>query len=107
MRPFVAVVLLPLRRLAHDDETRTRSEAAGKVDNAAEKLRRAKKRADSVGTPTGTRSVPDHGVGCVGTESQCVFAPSEDLSQVTADSAKLDGEAWIKTDLTVDTRRWV
>jgi len=107
MRPFVAIVAVPLRRLvAQSTSHADRNEPAGKTDDAAEKLRRAKQRAQSLGTPAGNPSVPDHGVACIGSEAQSVFAPAENVSQVSASSASLDGDEWIKTDTTVDIEGW-
>jgi len=109
MRPFVAVVLLPLRRFTQDDDTRTRSEAAGKVDNAAEKLRRAKQRTDSVGTPTGNRSVPDQGVVCSDERDRYLFSSAADtrvleFSNTTVTDVQ-SGE-WIESDAAIDVEGW-
>lgn len=106
MRLFVDLIDIVRLLSTQSTDRPDRTKAAGEVDEAAEKLRRAKQRAESVGTPTGNRPVPDQGVACIGSEAQSVFAPAENVSQVSAVSTSLDGEEWIKTDTTVDIEGW-
>jgi len=110
MRRLVAIVAVPLRLLSDESARRPdRTEPAGEVDSRAEKLRRAKKRAESVGTPASSQPVPDGGVVCSDERDRYLFASAADtcvleFSNTTVTDVQ-SGE-WIESDAAIDVEGW-
>jgi len=109
MRPFVAIIAVPLRHLTSDREQTARETTTEEIEDAAAKLRDVRQHSEDDGPAAESRPVPDHGVVCSDEGNGYLFATAADteVSQFsnTAVTDVASGE-WIETDSVVDVEGW-